>query len=390
MEDGIFHLDELTEAEKGRLDQIHQRKDEVVSRIHELESLLIRKQDEIDSLNLEEIDYHMALQDPKLQIRAFNKKPKLTMDKLVEGAILEKDPATIAKYLYETRGLSKKAIGEYLGADGEDTKLVLKEFIKLQSLEDLEIVPALRTFLNSFQLGGESQIIDRVLETFSNWFCESNSKSSTFINAATCHTFLYAVLMLNTSLHNPKVVHSLDFIKPADFLKICEGTSLSKEFLLNVYNEVKAHAFVYDKFADITKNLLHQSSKTGFLLKQSSKGWKWNKRWFALMEHCLYYFEDHDTSAPRGIISLESIRFRKVEDRAHPYCLELFSVTSDSVTVCKLESIGTVPKTSHGTIKLAAETEKDLKDWMTAIEQSAWIHEYYDLIQLKRTRSQKK
>ncbi|CAD5217631.1 unnamed protein product [Bursaphelenchus okinawaensis] len=389
MESGTVDFDDLTASEQARLVEIHGKKEVVVNRIHELEALLIKKQGDIDNLHLEGIDYHLALQDTKIQIRNFNQKPKFTIDKLIECSILQNNPMSVAKYLYETKGLSKKSLGEYLGSDGDFVKLVLLEFIKLQRLEDLEIVGALRTFLNSFQLGGESQVIDRVLDTFSAWFCEHSTKKEAFVNAATCHTFLYALLMLNTSLHNPKVVHSIDFIKPVDFLKICDGTSLSKEFLLNIYNEVKARPFVYDKFSEITKNMMTNASKTGYLEKQGSKGWKWNKRWFALMENCLYYFEDQQMGNPRGIISLESIRFRMVEDRTRPFCLELFSISADAVTVCKMESVGTVPKTSHGTIKLAAETEKELKEWMSAIEQHLWLHEYQDLIQLKKSRANK-
>lgn len=65
---------------------------------------------------------------------------------------------------------------------------------------------------------------------------------------------------------------------------------------------------------------------------------------------------------------METISFRKAEDKNHPYVIELYSSTSDSVTICKVESGAPHPKSTHGTIKLAVESEKAMNDWLEAME----------------------
>lgn len=121
--------------------------------------------------------YHIALQDPKLQVRAFNANPKTTMEKLIEGAVVPNDPKAVAAYLHSTSNLTKKAIGEFFAVDSELVRQVVPAFIQLLELSRDELVPALRGFFNTFQLSGESQVIDRILESFSSWFCDNNPKS---------------------------------------------------------------------------------------------------------------------------------------------------------------------------------------------------------------------
>lgn len=90
------------------------------------------------------------------------------------------------------------------------------------------------------------------------------------------------------------------------------------------------------------------------------------------MDHCLFYFEDSNCSTPRGIIPLENIRARQITEIVqHPHCMELYSTTSDSMIVCKIENGGNVPKSTHSNIRLAADSDSDLRQWILAIEQSS-------------------
>lgn len=62
---------------------------------------------------------------------------------------------------------------------------------------------ARRQFLWSFRLPGEAQKIDRMMECFAQRYCQLNP--DIFTNADTCYVLSFAIIMLNTSLHNPSV-----------------------------------------------------------------------------------------------------------------------------------------------------------------------------------------
>ncbi|XP_014749010.1 PREDICTED: cytohesin-2 [Sturnus vulgaris] len=60
-----------------------------------------------------------------------------------------------------------------------------------------------RQFLWSFRLPGEAQKIDRMMEAFAQRYCLCNP--GVFTCTDTCYVLSFAVIMLNTSLHNPNV-----------------------------------------------------------------------------------------------------------------------------------------------------------------------------------------
>lgn len=108
------------------------------------------------------LNLQFSVADPKHATQAFNKRPKETVAKLTtSGVFPPDDPKAIAKFLWETRGLSKKALGDYLTGDSEFEQRVLREYIFLQGFAQTDILTALRMFLNSFLMSGEGQIVDR-------------------------------------------------------------------------------------------------------------------------------------------------------------------------------------------------------------------------------------
>lgn len=50
---------------------------------------------------------------------------------------------------------------------------------------------------------GEAQKIDRMMETFAKHYCQLNP--DIFTNEDCCYVLSFAIIMLNTSLHNPSV-----------------------------------------------------------------------------------------------------------------------------------------------------------------------------------------
>lgn len=73
----------------------------------------------------------------------------------------------------------------------------------------------------------------------------------------------------------------------------------------------------------------------------------WKRRWFILNDNCLYYFEYTTDKEPRGIIPLENIQVREIQDRHKPHCFELYAAGSEFIKACKTDSEG---KVVEGTI----------------------------------------
>ena len=93
------------------------------------------------------------------------------------GHLDNKNPLEVAQFLKNTEGLSKTAIGEYIGSENPYNRSVLHEFTNLHDFVDMFFTKAIRYYLSSFRLPGESQIIDRIMEMFAEKFCKDNPTS---------------------------------------------------------------------------------------------------------------------------------------------------------------------------------------------------------------------
>ncbi|ORM40073.1 ARF guanine-nucleotide exchange factor GNOM [Babesia sp. Xinjiang] len=88
---------------------------------------------------------------------------------------MEHEPKDIANFLKCVPELDLKKVGEYLGTHKNPTFMdqVRTEFAKLHSFRGLPIVMAIRLFLSSFRLPGESQQIERIIEVFAATYFEA-------------------------------------------------------------------------------------------------------------------------------------------------------------------------------------------------------------------------
>lgn len=81
-------------------------------------------------------------------------------------------PWEIAHFLRSSSLLDKKEIGEYLGKNKDLNKAVLVEYVNSFNFHNIGVLPALRMFLESFRLPGESQQIDRIIEVKLEGWCD--------------------------------------------------------------------------------------------------------------------------------------------------------------------------------------------------------------------------
>ncbi|KAH7345106.1 hypothetical protein B0J17DRAFT_608255 [Rhizoctonia solani] len=174
-------------------------------------------------------------------IKKFNYKQKKGIQFLLEKGFIEsQDPKSIAKFLISTDELSKAALGEYLGEGEEGNIAIMHAFVDLIDFTGLSFVDALRAFLQSFRLPGESQKIDRFMLKFAARYVAQNPQS-VFKDADPAYVLAYSVIMLNTDSYNPQVKKRMT---KADFIKnnrgINDGSDLPEEMLSEIFDNIQA------------------------------------------------------------------------------------------------------------------------------------------------------
>lgn len=107
----------------------------------------------------------------------------------------------------------------------------------------------------------------------------------------------------------------------------------------------------------------------------------WKRRWFILNDNCLYYFEYTTDKEPRGIIPLENIRVREIQDRSKPHCFELYACGgADIIKACKTDSEGKVVEGKHSVYRMSAATDEDKQEWIKCLTQSISHNPFYDIL----------
>ncbi|RMZ85370.1 hypothetical protein DV737_g809, partial [Chaetothyriales sp. CBS 132003] len=111
-------------------------------------------------------------------------------------------PETTARKIYDNADdtLDHAAAAAWLGDAGPDRERVRVAFLQLFDFANLAILASLRNLCARIVLRGESQQMDRLLDTFAKRWCECNS-SHGFRSSDVVHTICYSILLLNTDLH---------------------------------------------------------------------------------------------------------------------------------------------------------------------------------------------
>ncbi|XP_058445727.1 cytohesin-1 isoform X2 [Malaya genurostris] len=351
------------------------RKKQINDELNEVESEMRAHENKEENKHSNK-DKQMALGRKK-----FNMDPKKGIEFLYENQLLRMDPQDVAQFLYKGEGLNKTAIGDYLGEKNDFNEQVLKAFVDLHDFTNLILVQALRQFLWSFRLPGEAQKIDRMMECFAQRYCQLNP--DIFTNTDTCYVLSFAIIMLNTSLHNPSVKE-----KPTveQFISmnrgINNGGDLPRELLESLYESIRTEPFKIPQ--DDGNDLMHtffNPDKEGWLWKQGGRYKSWKRRWFILNDNCLYYFEYTTDKEPRGIIPLENIAVREVQDRSKQFCFELHaSGGAEIIKACKTDSEGKVVEGKHTVYRMSAASEEEQQEWIKCLNQSISHNPFHDIL----------
>ncbi|XP_047568738.1 cytohesin-3 isoform X2 [Lutra lutra] len=114
----------------------------------------------------------------------------------------------------------------------------------------------------------------------------------------------------------------------------------------------------------------------------------WKRRWFILTDNCLYYFEYTTDKEPRGIIPLENLSIREVEDPRKPNCFELYNPSHKGqvIKACKTEADGRVVEGNHVVYRISAPSPEEKEEWMKSIRASISRDPFYDMLATRKRR----
>lgn len=319
--------------------------------------------------------------------KLFNNKPSEGIRFLMENHLLNATAEDVSLFLFVSQ-LDKAAIGEYMGGGKQFNIDVLHQFVHHHKFHGLDLVAALRAFLGSFQLPGEAQKIDRMMETFAKRYCECNP--GTFSNTDTCYIVSFAIIMLNTSLHNANVKN-----KPTveQFISmnrdINDGKSLPSELLQGYFDAIKLSPFQYHQNTDELAEVFFNPDYQGYLTKEGGKHKSWRKRWFILTDNCLYYFKSPSDKEPRGIIPLVNLEIRDCPDlkRNHVFEISLSEkIRGTTIKACKTVSNGQVVVGHHANYRIQADTLQEKEEWKKRIRASISRNPFLERLQERRQR----
>ncbi|XP_037032871.1 IQ motif and SEC7 domain-containing protein 1 isoform X3 [Bradysia coprophila] len=184
----------------------------------------------------------------RVGLNLFNKKPEKGITYLIRRGFLENTPQGVARFLISRKGLSRQMIGEYLGnLQSQFNMAVLECFAGELDLSGMQVDVALRKFQAYFRMPGEAQKIERLMEIFSQRYCQCNSDIIARLRSSdTIFVMAFAIIMLNTDLHTPNLKPERR-MRPDDFIKNLRGIDdchdIDRDMLVGIYERVKANEF---------------------------------------------------------------------------------------------------------------------------------------------------
>ncbi|XP_076403520.1 pleckstrin homology domain-containing family A member 6 isoform X35 [Peromyscus maniculatus bairdii] len=119
-------------------------------------------------------------------------------------------------------------------------------------------------------------------------------------------------------------------------------------------------------------------TKAGWLFKQASSGVKqWNKRWFVLVDRCLFYYKDEKEESVLGSIPLLSFRVAAVQPSDNISRKHTFKVTVHWVDEAGASSTHCLsPQAEHAGVRtyfFSAESPEEQEAWIQAMGEAARV-----------------
>lgn len=178
-----------------------------------------------------------------LSAAKFNENPKTALQFLRDNGTVSPDDElrSFAHFLFNSGRIDKRLLGDFISR--ADNKPLLQSFLKCFDFGGKSIIEALRELLQKFRLAGEGQQIDRVVSEFASIYVASGPSECK--NADAAHILAFAIIMLNTDLHNPNVKAKMTFASFSSILRDQNnGENFRTEYLQANYNEIMTNEIV--------------------------------------------------------------------------------------------------------------------------------------------------
>ncbi|XP_063685753.1 Golgi-specific brefeldin A-resistance guanine nucleotide exchange factor 1-like [Bolinopsis microptera] len=221
----------------------------------------------------------------------FNQNPSDGIKYLVQEGILKStEPAELAHFLFTNIHLEKIQIGEFLGK--KKNEHYLQKFVQSFDFRNVKIHEALRIFLETFRLPGEAQIIERIMNFFSDhWIDTAGTQyTSGFANVDSAFILSYAIIILNVDQHNQNT--SIKKMDTEAFIRNQRGLNNDMDFppemLAEIFKSISENEI---KMPDEHKGELRESYRWKVMLRRDEdavyypcgKTSLYNKTLFALI-----------------------------------------------------------------------------------------------------------
>ena len=195
-----------------------------------------------DFLTKEKIDLNLRKKfELQEAAKEFNLKPirginYLIKHRYIDISNIDKEAYSISNFLRKNQSLNKQKIGEFLGEKNDLSLKTLKYFTETFNFKGMKIVSAIRFYLSTFQLPGEGQKIDRILQNFGAKYYNDNN---TIYESADATFYLtYSIMILQTELHNPNVKEKMSLESFTKFVNEQNAKQLDDDILKDIYEDI--------------------------------------------------------------------------------------------------------------------------------------------------------
>lgn len=202
----------------------------------------------------------------------FNENPKLGIAFLASQGLIQNpdDPMQVVKFLKGTSRIDKRVLGDFISK--RQNERMLTDFMSLFDFSNMRVDEALRQLLNSFRLPGEAPLIERIVTEFSSKYYE-NAQPEEIADKDAVFILTYAVIMLNTDQHNPRV-RTQERMSVEQFSRnlrgVNKGGDFDPEYLRDIYDSIKTREIILPEEHDNKHSFDHAWKELLFKI-QSTK-----------------------------------------------------------------------------------------------------------------------
>jgi hypothetical protein len=274
-------------------------------------------------------------------IQLFKRSPKKGIHFFVEHKIAENDAMSLAKFLFNTPQLDPSSIGEVLGT--LENLEILRNFVSLFDFRNLSFESAFRQFLSKFQVPGEAQMIDRVMEQFGSKFYTDNP--GLFSCADTVYVLAFSTLILHTDAHHPNVKQRMtleEFV--ANNKGIDDGKDLPYGFLKTLFKGITSDKINLSSTSLPHPSLLTRQQKADLYKQQCSHTLLNARERIRSSTHQFHRAESSNLVGPMYhsiwgccLAAFTNSLFQSTDDKITELCLRGFQFSTHIASHCYVE-----------------------------------------------------